>query len=139
MAESLVPPESRTVAPAAKKPARRRKPRAARKGSAAARAVRRPRSATTRSRSRTLERLVQQLVAQAGRAKTRIASISEEGAVTARRSWGKASAASKKTFERIAREWQGMDAKKRIQLVTAILGAVAAASAPIVRKKLKKR
>jgi hypothetical protein len=32
-----------------------------------------------------------------------------------------------------------MDSKKRIQLVTALLGAVAAASAPIVRKKLKKR
>lgn len=139
MAESLVPPEGRTAAPAAKKPARRRKPAAARKAGTAARAVRRPRSAARRSRSRKLDRLIQQLVAQAGHAKTRIVSISEEGAVTARRSLGKAGAASKKTFDRIAREWKAMDAKKRIQLVTALLGAVAAASAPIVRKKLKKR
>ena len=137
MAETLVPPEGRAAAPAAKKPARRRKP-AARKVGTKTRADRRPRTAT-RSRSRKLDRLIQQLVAQASHAKTRIASISEEGAVTARRSLGKASAASKKTFDRIAREWRGMDAKKRIQLVTALLGAVAAASAPIVRKKLKKR
>ncbi|HEY6928676.1 MAG TPA: hypothetical protein VJA66_03275 [Thermoanaerobaculia bacterium] len=138
MAESFVPPEGRTAAVAKKKPVRRRKPAAARKPGAASRA-RRPRSTTNRARSQKLDRLIRQLVAQAGRAKTRIASISEEGAVTARRSLGKASAASKKTFERIAREWRGMDAKKRIQLVTALIGAVAAASAPIVRKKLKKR
>ncbi|HEX7253701.1 MAG TPA: hypothetical protein VF376_12525 [Thermoanaerobaculia bacterium] len=137
MAESLVPPEGRAAAPA-KKPVRRRKP-APRKGGTATRAVRRPRTATHRSRSRKLDRLIQQLVAQASQAKTRIASISQEGAVTARRSLGKAGAASKKTFDRIAREWRGMDAKKRIQLVTALLGAVAAVSAPIVRKKLKKR
>jgi hypothetical protein len=138
MAESLVPPEGRTAAGAGKKPVRRRKPAAARKAGAAARA-RRPRSTTNRARSQKLDRLIRQLVAQAGRAKTRIASISEESAVTARRSLGKAGSASKKTFDRIAREWREMDAKKRIQLVTALLGAVAAASAPIIRKRLKKR
>jgi hypothetical protein len=139
MAESPVSPESRTAATTGKKPARRRKPSAARKAGKAPRAVGRPRTATHRPRSRKLDRLIQELVAQASRAKTRIASLSEEGAVTARRSLGKAGAASRKTFDRIAREWRGMDSKKRIQLVTALLGAVAAASAPIVRKKLKKR
>ena len=138
MAESLVPPEGRTAAVAGKKPVRRRKSAAARKAGAASRA-RRPRSTSNRARSEKLDHLIRQLVAQAGRAKTRIASISEEGAVTARRSLGKAGAASKKTFDRIAREWREMDAKKRIQLVTALLGAVAAASAPIIRKRLKKR
>jgi hypothetical protein len=139
MAESIVPPESRAAATAGKKPARRRKPSAARKTGTAPRAVRRSRTATHRSRSQKLDRLIKQLVAQASRARNRIATMSGEGAVTARRSLGKAGAASKKTFDRIAREWRGMDSTKRIQLVTALLGAVAAASAPIVRKRLKKR
>jgi hypothetical protein len=83
--------------------------------------------------------LIRQLAAQAGRAGSRIASISEDGVVTARRGWGKASAISRKAIQRFASEWQKMDTKKRIQFVSAILGAVAAASAPIVRKKLRKR
>jgi hypothetical protein len=83
--------------------------------------------------------LIRQLASQAGRAGSRIASISEDSVVTARRGWGKATAISKKAIDRFASEWQKMDTKKRIQFVSAILGAVAAASTPLVRKKLRKR
>ncbi len=56
----------------------------------------------------------------------------------ARRTLGKASTASKKTIDRLAREWKGMDTAKRAQFIAALLGALAAASAPIVRRRLKK-
>jgi hypothetical protein len=132
MSESVSPAEARTGT-AAKKRTARRKPAAGRRVSPTSRPARR------QARSRKLDRLIRQLAAQASRAGNRIASISEDSVVTARRGWGKASAASKKALDRLAQEWQKMDTKKRIQFVSAILGAVAAASAPIVRKKLRKR
>ena len=139
MADSVSSAENRGPISAGKKTASRRKPRAARKGIASGPPARRPRAAQRRSRPESLDRLLKQLSTRASRAGTRIASLSEEGVVTARRSLGKAGAASKKTLDRIAKEWQKMDTKKRIQFVTALLGAVAAASAPIVRKKLRKK
>jgi hypothetical protein len=42
-------------------------------------------------------------------------------------------------MDRIAKQWQTMDSRRRVQIITALLGALAAASAPIVRKKLQKR
>jgi hypothetical protein len=132
MAESTTPAEAR-AAGAPKKRAARRRPAAARKVSAASRPARRP------ARSKQLDRLIRQLATQASRTGSRIASISKTGVATSRRGWGKASAASKKAIDRLTTEWRKMDTKKRIQLISAILGAVAAASAPIVRKKLQKR
>jgi hypothetical protein len=65
--------------------------------------------------------------------------MSEEGISGARRTLGKAGAVSKKTIQRLTREWKQMDTKKRAQFAAALLGALAAASAPIVRHQLKKR
>ena len=73
------------------------------------------------------------------RARPEHPSISGEGVKSARRALGEAGAASKSTIDRIAREWKKMDAKRRAQFVAALLGALAAASAPIVRSKMKKR
>ena len=131
MPESTTPAEARPVG--AKKRAARRKPPAARRVRPASRPARRP------ARSKQLDRLLRQLAAQASRAGGRIASISQSSVATSRRGWGKASAASKKALDRLTSEWKKMDTQKRIQLISALLGAVAAASAPIVRKKLQKR
>lgn len=51
----------------------------------------------------------------------------------------KAGAASKRTIDRLLKEWQRMDTTRRLQFAAALLGALAAASAPIVRSRMKKR
>src|ERR1700736_34424 len=106
MADSVSSAENRGPISAGKKPPSRRKPRAARKGIASGHPPRRPRARQRRSRPESLDRLLKQLSARASRAGSRIASLSEEDVVTARRSLGKAGAASKKTLDRIAKEWQ---------------------------------
>ena len=57
----------------------------------------------------------------------------------ARAAMGKAGAASRKTIERLLKQWRRMDSSRRLQLAAALLGALAAASAPIVRSRLKKK
>jgi hypothetical protein len=54
------------------------------------------------------------------------------------RTVGRASTASKQTVTRLAREWKAMDPRKKARILAALLGAAAAASAPLVRKRLKK-
>jgi hypothetical protein len=132
MADTVSPIETRAPASAAKKTTRRRK---------AAPHVRkaRPRARKPRSRSEALDRILKRLATGASQTGSRLVTLSGEGVVSARRTIGKAGAASKRTAGRIAKEWQKMDSKKRAQFLAALLGALAAASAPIVRKKLKKK
>lgn len=51
----------------------------------------------------------------------------------------KAGAASKRTIDRLLKQWRRMDTTRRLQFAAALLGALAAASAPIVRSRLKKK
>jgi hypothetical protein len=119
--------------------ATRRKARARRKvGTRKKTAARRKPASAARSRDAGLSTFLAGLSRQAARAGSRIASISEEGVSGARRTLGKAGTASKKTIQRLTREWKQMDTKKRAQFVAALLGALAAASAPLVRRKFKK-
>ena len=111
--------------PAPRKAPVRRKP-AARKKAAAAAGV-------------SLEKMLRGFAEKATEAGASVASLSGEGVQSARRAIGKAGAASKSTIDRITREWQRMDAKKRARFIAALLAALAAASAPIVRSRLKKR
>lgn len=99
-----------------------------------------PRRKATRSRrAGGLQTLLSGLSRQAARAGKKIASISEDGASTARRTFNRAERASKKAIDRLTREWKRMDNRRRAQFVAALLGALAAASAPLVRSRLKKR
>lgn len=86
-----------------------------------------------------LERMLRGFAEKATEAGASLASLSGEGVQSARRAIGQAGAASKSTIDRITRQWQRMDAKKRAQFIAALLAALAAASAPIVRSKLKNR
>ncbi len=86
-----------------------------------------------------LETMLRGFADKAAEARASLASLSGEGVQSARRALGQAGAASKSTIDRITREWQRMDAKKRAQFIAALLAALAAASAPIVRARLKKR
>jgi len=76
---------------------------------------------------------------RASKAGSSIATISGEGLDSAKKAIGQAGAASKTTIDRLTREWKKMDGKKRAQFAAALLGALAAASAPIVRSSLKKK
>jgi len=71
-------------------------------------------------------------------ARAAIAEASGQGATVVRRAVGNASRASRKTVTRLANEWKAMDPKKKARVLAALLGAAAAASAPLVRKSFKK-
>jgi hypothetical protein len=99
-------------------------------------------AAARRSRKKasgSLEGLLRDFSKRASRAGSSIATISGEGLDSAKKAIGQAGAASKTTIDRLTREWKKMDAKKRAQFAAALLGALAAASAPIVRSSLKKK
>lgn len=87
----------------------------------------------------TLETMLRGFAQKASEAGASVASFSGEGVASARRAFGQAGEASKSTIDRITKEWQGMDAKKRAQFIAALLAALAAASAPLVRSQMKKR
>ena len=76
---------------------------------------------------------------KAGEVGASLAAASEGGVASARRALGQAGVASRSTLDRLTREWKSMDPKRRAQYLAAILGALAAASAPLVRSRLKKR
>ncbi len=71
-------------------------------------------------------------------ARAAIAEASGQGVAVMRRAAGDASKASRKTVNRLAAEWKAMDPKKKAGVLAALLGAAAAASAPLVRKSFKK-
>ena len=99
-----------------------------------------PRRKASRSRSSSaLQTLLSRLSRQAARTGKQIASMSESGVSGARRTLRKAESASKKAILGLTREWKRLDNRRRAQFVAALLGALAAASAPLVRSQLKKR
>jgi hypothetical protein len=78
------------------------------------------------------------MASRATAAGNEIKALSGKGAGAARRAWNEVGATSRKTIQRLTKEWEGMDSTRRAQFVAALLAALAAASAPIVRGRLKK-
>jgi hypothetical protein len=85
-----------------------------------------------------LSALLDEWSARAAAAGKGLKTLSAQGTSAARKAFRGAGAASKKTIARLAKEWEGMDAKRRAQFIAALVAALAAASAPIVRSRLKK-
>jgi hypothetical protein len=110
--------------PAARKPAapRRRAPARRRKA----------------SRGVSFESVIQSITGGVTVARAAIAEASGHGASAVWRTVGRASTASRQTVSRLAREWKAMDPRKKARILAALLGAAAAASAPLVRRSLKK-
>jgi hypothetical protein len=98
----------------------------------------RERSSSARGR-RSLESLLKTWAKRAAGASVTLAALSGEGIVKARGALGKAGTASRKTIDRMTREWKQMDPRRRAQVVAALVAALAAASAPIVRSRMKKK
>jgi hypothetical protein len=125
---------------APKKPRRRsgRKPAASRTRKSPARR-RKPARAKSASRRRSFEEVIRSITAGVSVARAAIAEASETGAGAVRKAMGDASIASRRTVTRLADEWKNMDPKKKARILAALLGAAAAASAPLVRSRLKRR
>ena len=131
-----------TTAPA--RPKARRKPAAKRPAGAAKTARRAPARRKPAARKRVaaaggVEGMLRGFAQKAGEVGASLAAASEGGVASARRALGQAGVASRSTLDRLTREWKSMDPKRRAQYLAAILGALAAASAPLVRSRLKKR
>jgi hypothetical protein len=93
----------------------------------------------TAARARSFENVIESITGSVAVARAAIAEASGQGATAVARALGSASASSRKTITRLAKEWRGMDPKKKARVLAALLGAVAAASAPLVRSRWKKR
>ncbi|MGH9364895.1 MAG: hypothetical protein ACRD1B_06470 [Thermoanaerobaculia bacterium] len=121
-------------------PARTRRRTAPRRKATAAprKTVSRRKSSSARGKGG-LERFVKAWAKRAAGAGVTLAALSSGGIEKTREALGKAGTASKKTIGRMAREWKQMDPRRRAQVVAALLAALAAASAPIVRSRIKKR
>jgi len=90
------------------------------------------------ARAMSFESVIESITGSVGVARAAIAEASGQGAAAVSRALGTASASSRHTIKRLAREWQGMDPRKKARILAALLGAAAAASAPLVRKRFKK-
>jgi len=140
--ETMENDEGTVVEIAPKKP--RRAP--ARKASSGARAAKRPAAKARRpatrnkktSREQSFEGIIRGIAGSVAVARAAIAEASGHGAATVKRALGSASVSSRRTITRLAREWKGMDPRKKAQVLAALLGAAAAASAPLVAKRFKK-
>lgn len=137
MVETETPAEHQTQVAAPKRrraPARRKTP--SRKAKAPAR--RKQVSSRARATAKSLSALLDGWSTRAAAAGKGLKTLSGQGTDAARKAFRGAGAASKKTIARLAKEWEGMDTKRRTQFVAALLAALAAASAPIVRTRMKK-
>jgi len=137
VAETETPVEHPAPTAAPKKrraPARRtrssRKPSAGRKKA-------RGRS-RARSTTKSFPALLEGWAAKAAAAGKSLKTLSGQGTDVARQAFHGAGAASKKTIARLAKEWESLDTKRRMQFVAALLAALAAASAPVVRNRMKR-
>lgn len=135
MAETETPAEHPKPAAA---PKRRRAPARRKASSRKAPARRKKAPGRARATTRNLSALLDGWSARAAAAGKGLKTLSGQGTDAARQALRGAGAASKKTIARLAKEWEGMDAKRRAQFVAALLATLAAASAPIVRSRMKK-
>jgi hypothetical protein len=135
--ETETPAEHQTQVAA---PKRRRAPARRKTPSRKAKAPARRKQAGSRARAtvRSLSALLDEWSTRAAAAGKGLKTLSGQSADAARKAFRGAGAASKKTMARLAKEWEGMDTKRRTQFVAALLAALAAASAPIVRTRMKK-
>ena len=93
----------------------------------------------TAARTRSFESVIKSITGSVAVARAAIAEASGQGATAVARALGSASASSRKTITRLAREWKAMDPRKKARVLAALLGAAAAASAaPLVRRRFKR-
>lgn len=95
--------------------------------------ARRPRRKASAARSKSARKSAR------GRAAAARQPDPQNSVARARAALGKAGAASKKTIDRLLKEWRRMDTSRKLQFTAALLGVLAVATAPVVRSRMKKR
>ncbi len=90
------------------------------------------------SRATSFEDVIRSITGGVAVARAAIAEASGPGVEAMRRAVGGASKSSRKTVKRLAAEWKAMDPKKKAGILAGLLGAAAAASAPLLRRRFKK-
>jgi hypothetical protein len=130
-----------SISPRTRRPAARR--RAPAKGKASAgrprpAARKKPAARKRASGPVSIESVMRSITGGVAVARAAIAEASGQSATAVRRAVGNASKTSRRTVTRLANEWKSMDPKKKARVLAALLGAAAAASAPLVRKTFKK-
>jgi len=90
------------------------------------------------ARAKSFEDVIRSITGGVAVARAAIAEASGPGVAVFRRAVGGASKSSRKTVKRLAAEWKAMDPKKKAGILAALIGAAAAASAPLLRKRFKK-
>jgi hypothetical protein len=129
-------PDSRPVPAAVPDPAR---PATRRKSPARPKEAVRRSAAKKKTASKPAPDLWADLVAgRAQAAGAKLARLSRNGAISAKRKLDDVKGLSKKTARRLARDWKSMSTKRRVQLVATLVAALGAAAAvPAVRRALK--
>ena len=140
MDNSPTPPESSGSAGGGRAPARRRKPAARRSARPAGRSTARKKPASRRKAPTSpWKNVVGSIGAKASAAGATVASASEDGLARARQALEGAGEASRKAIETLASQWKRMDGRKRAAVFAALIAALAAASAPVVGSRIKRK
>ncbi len=127
-----------SISPTRRRKAAPRKPAAARKPAKTPARRRAPARRKSAPKAASFETVIRSITRGVTIARAAIAEASGQGVAAMRRAVGDASKVSRKTVKRLAAEWKTMDPKKKAGMLAALLGAAAAASAPLVRKSFKK-
>ena len=140
MDNSPTPPESSGSAGSGRVRAKRRKPAAKRPAGAAGRSpARRKTVARSKPAPSPWKNVVGAISTGASAAGASVVSASGDGFARARQALEEAGEASRKAIEALAGQWKRMDSKKRAAVFAALVAALAAASAPVVGSRIRKR
>jgi hypothetical protein len=135
--EGPTPPADRPAAASRAKAKRVRKPAAAKKPAP-------PRAAAKRKGGRPPARrasagagvALAALAARASEVGSRLGELTGEGAAATRQAFRSVSAQSRQALQQVTRKWQSLPPRRRAEIVVAVLGALAAAAAPFVQRKV---
>ena len=134
------PPEGSTSPAAARRPVRRKKPPARRAAGSAPRPASKKKTPPRRKPpASSWQNVVGAISARASAAGASVAGVSGDGLARARQALEGAGDASRKAIETLADQWKKMDGKKRAGVFAALIAALAAASAPVVSSRIKKK
>lgn len=140
MDNSPTSPESSGTAGAGRVPARRKKPAAKRAAKPAASSTPRKKPAARRKAPPSpWKNVVSSISAKASAAGAGVASASEDGLARARQALEGAGEASRKAIQTLAAQWKRMDKGKRAAVFAALIATLAAASAPVVGSRIKRK
>jgi hypothetical protein len=96
------------------------------------------RKRATRTQKDALAGLLGTLQKRAADAGSRLAELSGESAVAAKKAVGTITTSSRRTIQGVKREWSRMDTRTRVKFVAALLGTLAAASGTVVASRRRK-